>query len=105
MDRIRSDLREGRVFEAGEEFRRGARVREFAEYQALYRRSIEEPEAFWAEQMDENIELFRRWSSVVEYHPERVGLSSEPYLTWFQGAQLNVSYNCLDRHVKTDRRV
>ncbi len=66
-----------------------------ARYQEMYARSIEAPEAFWAEQAQELIHWFRKWDTVVDWDFHRA------HVRWFDGAQLNVSYNCLDRHLAT----
>jgi acetyl-CoA synthetase len=64
-----------------------------ADYQALYRRSIEEPEQFWAEQADQFLDWSQPWHTVMEYdYPKG-------YIRWFEGGKLNVSVNCLDRHI------
>ncbi|MEQ1740084.1 MAG: acetate--CoA ligase [Methyloglobulus sp.] len=64
-----------------------------AEYQALYRRSIEEPEQFWAEQAELFLDWGQPWESVMEYdYPKG-------HIRWFEGGKLNVSVNCLDRHL------
>jgi len=69
-----------------------------AEYEALYRRSVEDPEGFWAEMAEKNISWFSKWDRVLEYDFEK------PYVRWFAGGKLNASYNCLDRHVRTPLR-
>jgi len=61
----------------------------------IYRRSIEEPEEFWAEQARQ-LDWFKTWDKVLEWEP--------PFARWFVGGQLNASYICVDRHVKTWRR-
>ena len=61
----------------------------------IYRRSLEEPEEFWAEQARQ-LDWFKTWDRVLEWEP--------PYARWFVGGQLNASYICVDRHVKTWRR-
>ncbi|MBF0294882.1 MAG: acetate--CoA ligase [Magnetococcales bacterium] len=66
-----------------------------ARYQEMYARSIEAPEAFWAEQAQELIHWFKKWDTVVDWDFHRA------HVRWFDGAQLNVSYNCLDRHLAT----
>jgi acetyl-CoA synthetase len=64
-----------------------------AEYQILYRRSIEEPEQFWAEQAEKFLEWSQPWQSVMDFdYPKG-------YIRWFEGGKLNVSVNCLDRHL------
>jgi acetyl-CoA synthetase len=59
----------------------------------MYRRSIEDPEGFWAEQAERFIDWFRPWDRVMESD------FREPRIRWFDGGQLNVSYNCIDRHL------
>ncbi|MEA5445796.1 acetate--CoA ligase [Gammaproteobacteria bacterium AB-CW1] len=66
-----------------------------AGYEAMYRRSIENPEAFWAEQAERFIHWFRPWDRVMDWD------FKEPRIRWFEGAELNVSYNCIDRHLET----
>jgi acetyl-CoA synthetase len=64
-------------------------------YKALYQRSIEEPEAFWAEQADRFLVWSKRWDTVMDYdYPKG-------YIRWFEGGKLNVSVNCIDRHLET----
>ncbi|OED42382.1 acetate--CoA ligase [Chromatiales bacterium (ex Bugula neritina AB1)] len=64
-------------------------------YQAMYTRSVEEPDEFWAEQANEFIDWFTPWDKVQEtdFHTADI--------KWFEGARLNVSHNCLDRHLET----
>ncbi|WP_277963011.1 acetate--CoA ligase [Pseudomonas sp. RIT-To-2] len=64
-----------------------------AGYQRLYRQSIDQPDAFWAEQAEKFIDWIKPWTHV--HHSDlHKGQSS-----WFEGAQLNVTYNCIDRHL------
>ncbi|AIL59977.1 acetate--CoA ligase [Pseudomonas alkylphenolica] len=65
-----------------------------AEYQRLYRQSIEEPDVFWAEQA-QALNWIKPWSS-IQHSDMKTGQA-----TWFRDAQLNVSYNCIDRHLAT----
>lgn len=62
-------------------------------YQSMYRRSIEEPEAFWSEQADEFLDWHRSFSKVREFD------FSKGIAKWFEDGQLNVSTNCIDRHL------
>ncbi len=64
-------------------------------YLAMYKRSIESPDAFWAEQAEAFVTWSRRWNTVCEAD------FINGRFAWFKGAQLNVSYNCIDRHLKT----
>lgn len=63
-------------------------------YQSLYRYSLEKPEAFWGYKAERYISWFRLWDSVYE------GDFSKGEVSWFKGAQLNVSVNCIDRHLE-----
>lgn len=64
-------------------------------YEEVFRRSIEDPEAFWAEAAEE-IVWVKRWDKVLDR-------SSAPFYRWFVGGRLNTCYNCLDRHVENGR--
>ena len=63
------------------------------QYHAMYRRSVEDPQGFWAEQADIFLSWYRKWDTVFtqDMPNGRVG--------WFQGGKLNISYNCIDRHL------
>ncbi len=64
-------------------------------YKTLYRRSIEKPEAFWAEQAEQFLVWSKHWDTVMDYdYPKG-------YIRWFEGGKLNVSVNCIDRHLET----
>ncbi len=82
-------LRENRVFGPSGEFAAKARVGSEAEYDRLYQRSVEEPEAFWGEAASE-LDWFRPWDRVLE--------GGFPDAKWFVGGKLNLCYNCVDRH-------
>ena len=64
-------------------------------YKSMYKESINNPEAFWADQADKFISWFGKWDTVLEWDYLKAEIS------WFKGATLNVSYNCLDRHLET----
>jgi acetyl-CoA synthetase len=82
-------LKEERVFEPSDEFRSKAHVKSLAEYQKLYKDAEENPEKFWAE-IAKELDWFKPWDEVLEWNL--------PFAKWFVGGQLNLSYNCLDRH-------
>ena len=65
-----------------------------AAYQAMYRRSIEDPEGFWADMADEHVHWFRKWDRVADWT-----FDGDVGIRWFDGARVNVAYNCLDRHL------
>ena len=92
---MESLLRENRVFPPPEEFAAKAHIKSLAEYEAMYRRSVDEPEAFWAEVAGE-LEWFAPWSKVLD------GKMGEA--KWFTGGKLNLSHNCVDRHAAGARR-
>jgi acetyl-CoA synthetase len=92
---IESMLAEGRKFPPSDDFRSKAVIKSIKEYEELYRRSVEEPEKFW-EEMAKELHWFRKWDKVLTWDP--------PFAKWFEGGETNVSYNCLDRHLKTWRK-
>ncbi|MBX2839001.1 MAG: acetate--CoA ligase [Gammaproteobacteria bacterium] len=65
------------------------------QYDEMYARSIDNPEEFWAEQANEFVDWFKPWDQVQEWDYHKAEIA------WFTGAKLNVSYNCLDRHLET----
>ena len=92
---IESILQEARVFPPPKAFSRRAHLKSLAQYRKLYRESIQSPEKFWSRQAKAELVWSKRWTRVLEW--------KEPYAQWFVGGQLNVSYNCLDRHLDTPR--
>ncbi|MDA8171674.1 MAG: acetate--CoA ligase [Nitrospiraceae bacterium] len=91
-------MAEKRVFPPGPEVSAGAHVKSMDEYRRVYKRSVEDPEGFWAEMAEKNIHWFKKWDSVLQYD------FTKPFVKWFEGGKLNASYNCLDRHLATARR-
>jgi len=90
-----SILHEERVFHPTKEFSAAAHIPSMARYKKLYAESIREPDKFWARAAKEELVWFKPWKKVLDW--------KLPYAKWFVGGQLNVSYNCLDRHLNTDR--
>ncbi len=64
-------------------------------YDAMYQQSLSDPDTFWAEQAEAHLDWFEKWDSVsnVDFHTADIN--------WFTGGKLNVSYNCIDRHLAT----
>jgi acetyl-CoA synthetase len=91
--RIESVLQEKRVFSPPKEFCKHAHVKSLAQYRKLYKESISAPEKFWGKQAKQELVWFKPWKKVLEW--------KEPFAKWFVGGQLNVSFNCLDRHLNT----
>src|SRR6476619_672497 len=92
---IESVLSESRVFDPPAEFSANAYVKSFEEYERIYDHAANDPAAFWAEQADA-LDWFRKWDTVLEWN--------EPHAKWFVGGKINISYNCLDRHLTTWRK-
>jgi acetyl-CoA synthetase len=92
---IESTLQETRVFPPPPEFAAAAHVKSFAEYEKLYDDAAADPEAFWAAQA-ESLHWFKKWDTILEWN--------EPHAKWFVGGKINVSDNCLDRHLSTWRK-
>ena len=86
-------LDEQRIFPPPKEISEKAYIKSMDEYEALYKRSIEDPEGFWAEIAEQNISWYKKWDKILEYNFEK------PYIKWFIGGKLNASYNCLDRNL------
>jgi len=94
---IESILKEKRLFSPPAEFAQNAQVKSFAEYQEVYERSIADPVAFWAELAQQELHWFKKWDKVLDW-------DNPPFAKWFVGGKINISYNCLDRHLTTWRR-
>ena len=90
-------MTERRVFNPPEVLSSQAYIKSLDEYKAIYRRSINDPEGFWGE-IAEQLDWYKKWDRVL------VADFKEAKHEWFVGSQLNVSYNCLDRHLKTWRK-
>jgi acetyl-CoA synthetase len=95
--RIDSLQQEGLSFAPPKEFSEKAHIKSIAQYEELYKKSIEDPNGFWAEQA-EALDWFKKWDAVEECDFDNLDIK------YFRGGQLNVSYNCLDRHLNDDRR-
>lgn len=92
---IESHLIEERVFKPPEAFAKNARIKSLAQYRKMYRESIRSPDKFWAGEARELI-WHKSWKKVLDW--------KAPFAKWFVGGQLNLSENCLDRHVAGPRR-
>ncbi|WP_442795806.1 acetate--CoA ligase [Pelobium manganitolerans] len=68
-------------------------ISSFDEYKKAYKKSVEQPEEFWAS-IAENFSWKKKWDKVLEWN------FKEPKIEWFKGAKLNITENCLDRHLK-----
>jgi len=87
---IDSMLQENRVFPPSAEFSAKAHIKSLEEYERIYAEAAADPEAFWAGVAKE-LHWFEPWTKVLEWNA--------PWAKWFVGGKINLSYNCLDRHV------
>ena len=67
------------------------------QYETMYQQSVEDPAAFWAEQAKKELHWFKDWDNTLDWSFDKADL----HIDWFKGGKLNVSYNCLDRHLET----
>lgn len=96
QDTIESILQEKRLFQPPAEFSQKAHIKSLEEYQALYDKAKADPQAFWAELAEQELHWFQKWDTVLDWHP--------PFAKWFVSGKINISYNCLDRHLTTWRK-
>ena len=94
-DNIESHLVEKRIFKPPGNFAKNARIKSLAQYRRMYRESIHQPAKFWAREASE-LAWRARWKKVLEW--------KAPFAKWFVGGKLNISENCLDRHLTGPRR-
>ena len=97
---IRHLLKNERAIEPSPDFSYKALVKSRQDYDAMYKRSIDDPEKFWNQMALEHLDWFKLWDTVEEYD----FFSETPYARYFNGATLNVSHNCIDRHLSGSRR-
>jgi acetyl-CoA synthetase len=87
-------MSDSKVYEVPADFAAKAHINR-AQYDEMYQQSVSDPNSFWAQKAEEFIDWFKPWDTVcdVDYHQGKV--------KWFEGAKVNVAYNCLDRHLET----
>jgi acetyl-CoA synthetase len=93
---IESVLQEKRLFEPSAEFSQAAHIKSLDQYHQIYDRAKADPAAFWAELAAQELHWFEKWHTVLDWQP--------PSVKWFDGGKINISYNCLDRHLTTWRK-
>ncbi len=81
------------MFKPNEEFVKKAHIKSMDEYKKMYNESIEHPDKFWG-RMAEDFKWFKKWNTVREFD------FVEGNIKFFEGGKTNVTYNCLDRHLK-----
>jgi len=94
---ITSMMAEKRVFNPPDELSKKAYIKSMGEYKKIYQRSIDDPEGFWGD-MAEQLNWFKNWDKVL------VEDFKEGKHEWLVGGKLNLTYNCLDRHLSTWRK-
>ena len=70
-------------------------IKNLEEYFKVYRKSIREPELFWEEIAEEHFSWYKKWNKVLDWDFKK------PEVKWFEGAKLNITENCIDRHLRT----
>ncbi|MFT6126057.1 acetate--CoA ligase [Candidatus Marifrigoribacter sp. Uisw_064] len=70
-------------------------IKHLEEYFKVYRKSVREPEVFWEEIAEEHFTWYKRWDTILSWD------FSKPEVKWYEGAQLNITENCIDRHLLT----
>ncbi len=95
---ISSSLVETRVFKASKEFVANAHIKTMFDYEKMYKESVDDPEGFWGREAANRLTWFKMWDKVLDYDFHK------PYIKWFSGGKLNVSYNCIDRHLTSATR-
>jgi len=93
---IESILEEKRLFAPSQEFAQQAHIESQQEYQDLYQTARANPEQFWADLAEQELDWFEKWDQVLDWNP--------PFAKWFVNGKLNISYNCLDRHLTSWRK-
>ena len=93
---IESILQEKRLFQPPEQFSQVAHIKSIEEYKQLYEKAKNDPEGFWTELAETELDWFQKWDKVLDWQP--------PFAKWFINGKINISYNCLDRHLATWRR-
>jgi acetyl-CoA synthetase len=93
---IESILQEKRLFSPPGELAQEAHIKSSEEYQQLYEKASTDPAGFWAELAEKELHWFQKWDKVLDWQP--------PFAKWFVNGKINISYNCLDRHLTTWRK-
>lgn len=93
---IESILQENRSFAPPAAFAQQAYIKSLEDYEQIYERAKADPVKFWEELAQKELHWFEKWHTALDWQP--------PFVKWFDGGKVNISYNCLDRHVNTWRK-
>lgn len=96
MSTIESILQENRLFAPPAEFSEKAKIKSLEEYKELYAQAKADPQKFWADLAATELHWFQGWDQILDWQP--------PFAKWFVNGKINISYNCIDRHLTTWRR-
>jgi acetyl-CoA synthetase len=88
-------MSDAKIYPVPAEFAANAHVNA-EQYAQMYAQSVNDPESFWAEQAENYLTWFKKWDKVLDW-----SFNDDAFIRWFEGGKLNVSYNCLDRHLDT----
>ncbi len=91
-------MEEERKFPPPKAFSKMAHIKSLKQYKELYKKSIKNPDAFWAKMAKEFLHWNKKWTKVSEWD------FTKPSVKWFINGKLNVSYNCIDRHLNSYKR-
>ncbi|PAX60551.1 acetate--CoA ligase [Brunnivagina elsteri] len=94
---IESILKEKRLFPPSSEFSQNSQIKSLADYEKLYDKAKANPEAFWAELAETELHWFQKWDTILDW-------TNPPFAKWFVNGKINISYNCIDRHLTTWRK-
>jgi acetyl-CoA synthetase len=87
------------IYPVPEKIKKTAYISGRKAYDELWKKSVEKPEEFWAEIAGQQVEWFKKWDKVMDYNFD---IKKGPiFVKFFEGGKLNVSYNCLDKNLKT----
>ena len=86
-------MSESILFKPDVKFSEKAHIKTMDQYRQMYKESVEDPEKFWS-RIAERLHWYKKWDNVLSYDFVKANIK------WFEGGKLNVSYNCLDRHVE-----
>ena len=86
------------IYPVPEQFRKKAYIKSREEYEKMWKESLSDPEGFWAKIAEEYVTWFKKWDKVMDFNygdsPDKL------WVKWFVNGKVNVSYNCLDRHLE-----
>lgn len=86
------------IYPVHEHFRKTAYIKSYDEYKKMWKESIDNPDGFWGKIAEEYVTWFKKWDKVADFNYGKT--ANDLYIRWYTGAKLNVSYNCLDRHLE-----